>query len=117
MPSAAESEQRGPCSREHRLLLGLREIFSSAWAIISKLGQNLTFVGLGARVCRCTSRSRPLVWPVTVDIPANARVAADCLTVLAPQAVRGLGVDESVWVDDRGDVEVELVHHGGDGGV
>lgn len=99
------------------MLRGLRKKCPSACGNILGSGRKLTLVGLRAGVCRCTSCSRPLVWPVTVDIPANARVAADGLTVLAPQAVRGLGVDESIRVHNGSDVEVELVHHGGDGGV
>lgn len=77
----------------------------------------LTLVGLRARVCRCTARSRPLVRPITVDITTDAGVTADGLTILAPQAVRGLGVDEAVRVHDGRDIEVELVHHGLDGGI
>ena len=49
---------------------------------------------------------------LTVDIPANARAAANSLAVLAPETVRGLGVDKSVWVDNWGDVKVKLVHEG-----
>lgn len=77
----------------------------------------LTLVGLRARVCRCATSGRPLVRPVPVDITTDARVTADSLAILAPQAVRGLGVDEAVRIHDGRDVEVELVHHGLDGGI
>lgn len=77
----------------------------------------LTLVGLRARVCRCATSSGPLVRPVTVDVTTDAGVTADGLTVLAPQSVRGLGVDEAVRVHDGRDVEVELVHNGLDGGI
>lgn len=77
----------------------------------------LTLVGLRARICRCATSSRPLVRPITVDVTTDTRVTADSLAILAPQAVRGLGVDEAVRVHDGRDVEVELVHHGLDGGI
>lgn len=77
----------------------------------------LTLVGLRARVCRCATSSRPLVRPVTVDVTTDTRVAANSLTILAPQAIRGLGVDETIRVHDGRDIEVELVHHGLDGGI
>lgn len=78
---------------------------------------DLTLVGLGARVRGCTTRCGPLVRPVAVDITTDTRITADSLTILAPQAVRGLRVDEAVRVHDGRDVEVKLVHHGLDGGI
>lgn len=76
----------------------------------------LTLVSLRARICGCTTGDRPLERPVSVDIATDARVAADSLAVLAPKAVRRLGVDEAIWIYHGCDVEVELVNHGGDGG-
>ena len=52
---------------------------------------------------------RTAVLPVTIDISSNARVSANGLSVLAPETISGLGVDEAIWVDDGRDVEVELV--------
>lgn len=120
MPSTAGSEPRGPYSREHRLLLGLgEEELGQPCSLCDKTSGNaaLTLVRLRARIRRSASCGRPLVGPVAVDVTADARVAADRLAVLAPKAVRSLGVDEAVRVHDGRDVEVELVDYGLDGGV
>lgn len=55
----------------------------------------LSLVGLVTRVGRGTASKLPLVRPVTVDVTTNTGVARDSLSVLAPETVGGLGVDET----------------------
>ena len=55
----------------------------------------------------CDGESR-----LTVDVTADTAIAADSLPVLAPETVGCLGVDETIWVGDGCDVEVELVDEG-----
>lgn len=57
-------------------------------------------VRLGAWVRGCAAGDFPLVGPVSVGVTAHARVSAYCLSVFAPETVGGLGVDETVWVDN-----------------
>jgi hypothetical protein len=52
-------------------------------------------VVLSTRVCRGATADIPLERPVTVDVVAKARTTRSGLTVLAPQAVIGLGIQES----------------------
>lgn len=85
--------------------------------VLGGVAGGLSFVCFCAGVGGGAARDFPFVGPVAVDVAADAGVAADGLTVLAPQTVRRLGVDEAVGVDDRGDVEVELVDERLDGGV
>ena len=59
---------------------------------------------------------RPLVVPVAVDVAADAGGGGSGLAVLAPHAVGGLGVDETVWVHDWDDVVVVFVFEGDDVG-
>jgi hypothetical protein len=77
----------------------------------------LALVCLRAGVGASTASELPLVRPVAVDVSANAAVSADGLTVLAPKTIRCLGVDESVWVHNGHDVEIELVDDGLDVGI
>lgn len=72
------------------------------WCVTGRL----SLVGLRARVCGSATGSRPLVWPVPVDVSSHTGVAADCLTVLAPETVCSLAVDKAIRVDNRGDIEV-----------
>jgi hypothetical protein len=83
--------------------------------------------GLVTRVGRGTTSQLPLERPVAVDITANTGASRDSLSVLAPETVGGLGVDEAynresvqlqcTWlhekltirVDNGGDVKVVLV--------
>jgi hypothetical protein len=51
---------------------------------------------------------------LTVVITADTAVSAKGLSVLAPEAVGGLGVDEAIWVGDGCNVEVKLVDEGSD---
>jgi len=69
----------------------------------------LALVGFCARVRGGAARHFPFVGPVAVYVSAYTGVAADGLTVLAPETVGGLAVEEAVRVDDGCDVEVELV--------
>ena len=53
---------------------------------------------------------------IQIDSPAGGRLVGTRerrLTVLAPQAVVCLRVNEAVWVDDRQEVEVVVVDEGG----
>lgn len=43
---------------------------------------------------------------LTVDVTADARRSGSLLAVLAPHAVRRLGVCEAIWVHNGEDVEV-----------
>jgi hypothetical protein len=52
-------------------------------------------VGLIARVRRCAATDAPLVRPIAVVVSSNAGVAGSGLTVLAPESVGRLSVDES----------------------
>jgi len=81
-------------------------------AVLGRITRCNTLVCLGARVGGCSASHFPLVRPVTIDISADTAVATDGLTVLAPQAIGGLGVYETIWVHDRSDVEIELVDDG-----
>ena len=54
---------------------------------------------------------------LTVDVTANAGVAADSLPILAPKTVSCLGIDKAIGVHDGCDVEIELVDEGLDGCV
>jgi hypothetical protein len=84
--------------------------------------------GLGAWARGGAASHFPLVGPVAVDVATDAAVSAQSLPVLAPKTrakgqfglcvcvnmylpVCGLGVHEAVGVDNRGDVEVELVYN------
>jgi hypothetical protein len=49
---------------------------------------------------------------LTVDVTADTGVAADGLPVLTPETICRLRVDKAIWVRDRCNVEVELVHEG-----
>lgn len=51
--------------------------------------------GLVTRVGGGTTGEFPLVGPVAVDITADTRASGESLTVLAPETVGGLGVDEA----------------------
>ena len=51
--------------------------------------------GLVTGVGGGTASKFPLVGPVAVDVTADTRVSGDGLTVLAPETVGGLGVDEA----------------------
>jgi hypothetical protein len=77
----------------------------------------LALVGLRAWVSASTAGELPLVRPVAVDVSADAAVSADGLAVLAPETISCLGVDESVWVDNGHDIEVELVDDSLDVGI
>lgn len=55
----------------------------------------LSLVGLVTWVGRSTTSKLPLVRPVAVDVTTNAGVSRDSLSVLAPETVGGLGVDET----------------------
>jgi hypothetical protein len=79
------------------------------------LGRSLEV--LGTRVRRGASGHVPHERPVAVDVVAEAGAASGRLAVLAPQALRGLGVAEAVRVDDGDDVEVVLVDQRLDGRV
>lgn len=58
------------------------------------------------------ARAIPLVGPVAVEIGAGAAAARVGDSVLAPQAISGLGVDEAIGVDNGEDVKVVLVQVG-----
>lgn len=60
-----------------------------------------SLVGLVTRVGGSTTGELPLVGPVTVDVSANARVSGNSLTVLTPETVGGLGVNETCrdWLE------------------
>jgi hypothetical protein len=51
--------------------------------------------GLVTRVGGGTAGEFPLVGPVAVDVAADTRASGEGLTVLAPETVGGLGVDEA----------------------
>lgn len=85
---------------------------SNKTAVLRCVSRSLALVCLGARVGAGTVGELPLVRPVTVDVSTNAAASADGLAVLAPESVGCLTVDETVRVDYRHDVEVELVNNG-----
>lgn len=60
-----------------------------------------SLVGLVTRVGGSTTGELPLIGPVAVDVSANARVSGNSLTVLAPETVGGLGVNETCrnWLE------------------
>ena len=98
---------------------GITELvdLSDNTAVLRGVTRRSALVSLGARVSRGAVCKFPFIRPVPVDVCADAGVAGDDGAVLAPEAVGGLRVDEAVWVDDGGDVEVELVDERLDGGV
>lgn len=90
--------------------------------------------GLVTGVGGGTASQFPLVRPVAVDVTANAGASRDGLTVLAPETVGGLSVDEAyhyelvtiqtrswvmltIRVDNGGDVKVVLVNNSLDSSV
>lgn len=90
--------------------------------------------GLVTGVGGGTTGQLPLVRPVAVDVTTNTGAARDGLTVLAPETVGGLSVDEAyhhdlaiihtrrwvmltIRVDNGGDVKVVLVDNSLDSSV
>lgn len=63
--------------------------------VFRRIACRLALVRLRTRVCRCPTADFPLVWPIAVVIATDARVSADALTVLPPQPVGCLRIDES----------------------
>lgn len=61
-------------------------------------------VVLRARRGRGAAPLVPVVGPVAVDVAAYAGCGGRGLSVLAPHAVRGLGIGEAVRVDDGEDI-------------
>jgi len=77
----------------------------------------LALVSFRARVGASSAGKLPLVRPVAIDVSANAAVSADGLAVLAPETIRCLGVDKTIWVDNGHDVEIKLVDNSLDVGI
>lgn len=85
--------------------------------VLRRITGSLALVCLGAWVGTSSVCELPLIRPVAVHIRADTAASADGLTVLAPQTVVCLRVDEAVGVDDGHDVEVELVDGSLDVGI
>lgn len=75
----------------------------------------LSLVGLVTRVSGGTTSELPLVRPVTVDVTANTGVSRDSLSVLAPETVGSLGVDETCdsGLDDLEECQMNEAYHQG----
>lgn len=61
---------------------------------------------LRAWVVTGASRKSPVLRPVAVQVCADASFVAARLAVLPPKTLRGLGVDEAIWVDEWNQVEL-----------
>jgi hypothetical protein len=59
------------------------------------IARSSAFVVLGTGVGRGASRDIPHIVPVAVDVATDARAARVGLTVLSPQAIGALGIQES----------------------
>lgn len=82
--------------------LGVAEVVDEGYytLILGGVGGGFAAVGLGAGVWRCAVRvCVPLEGPLAVDVAADARLVCwrwrGRLTVLAPESIGGLGVDEA----------------------
>jgi hypothetical protein len=69
--------------------------------VLGTIACSASLEGLVTRVGGSTTGELPLVGPVAVDVSANARVSGNSLTVLAPETVGGLGVNETCrnWLE------------------
>jgi hypothetical protein len=85
---------------------GLDAVASGGAFVVFGAGRSAGATGLG-----------PVRWPVAVDVAANAAGRGCGLAILAPHSVGGLGVGETVRVDDGENVEIVFVLEAGSCGI